>query len=109
LSLSDRLHQVLRIYALGHEWAKSSDWLCVNLGCNRRQLQLARKELEREIPILSDNSGYWICLEPREYAAVIAHEGKLIRAEAERIEDLKKCLHHTWPTFQDRLFEVEAA
>jgi hypothetical protein len=105
-SLPLALHLTLRVYARGRGYALSSDWLCACLGCNRRQLQYARRELEREYPILSDQRGFWICDNPAEYSAVISHAIKNLRADKARIDDLETCLIHTWPEYQPTLWEV---
>jgi hypothetical protein len=97
---------MLQAYAYGHDFAKSSEWFCVNLNCDRRQLQYARKLLEREHPILSDQTGFWLCDNPAEYASVIGQAIKLLKAEKDRIEDLEICLAHRWPTYQPTLWEV---
>lgn len=91
---------------LTHE-PQSTDVLCRLLNCTRRELQYARKSLEREYPILSDQRGMWLCDNPIEYHYVIAHEIKLLVAARERIDDLEICLHHTWPEFQPRLFQLD--
>ncbi len=106
MTLPLRLLHTLRAWAYGHDFARSTDWLCACLGCNRRQLQYARKELEREWPILSDQSGYWLSDNPAEYAAVIAVALKNLLADKSRVEDLEVCLMHTWPDYQPTLWEV---
>lgn len=107
LPLAQRFRLLLRIYARGHDFAKGSDFFCAALGCDRRQLQYARKELERVYPVLSDNTGFWRCTDPLEYSPVISHELKNLTAARSRVDDLELCLHNYFPFYQPTLFQID--
>lgn len=107
MSLDTRLLNILRAYAYGHLYARSTEWLCACLGCTRRELQKARERLEEEHEVLSDQEGYWFASGPEEYQPVLDHDRAELKADARRIAKRKRVMQRRWPFWQEQLFQID--
>lgn len=91
---------------LTHE-PQSVSSLCAYFHCDRRVLQKAREALEEDYPILSDQRGYWLAESPDEYAEVLRRDHRELKADARRYAKRKRCMQHTWPFYQESLFQID--